>query len=519
MMSIGAVPAFSAPQAHVAEIVHPSLGAGDSFSIALELEGNDAVLAAPYKGPKFRGRAWVYDGATGTLRYALSPSTSNAGDAFGLAVSVHGGLAAISAATDFAGTNAGSVFLFDLASGSQLFEFRARDGAAGDQFGQSIALGPGRLIVGAPGVDGGLTDAGAVYVFNTQTGAQIHKLACTKPVAGMRLGQLVTLEGGYVISSAQWNDPDPGRGTAFVFDLLGGKQLHRLDDPLGQEGDNFASCLSAAEGTLVVGAPGAEQWPYEEMGKVLVFDLPSGALLQTLPPPANIAEFDRFGSAVALADGLLAVSAPGADGAGLDLGAVHLFDRDSGTHLGEFARYGTLDGDRFGTRLSASGSRLLVGVPFADDAGTDSGKAHLYCLQRFFGAPFCDPANSNSTGLPGRLMAYGSGELSCGQFQLAAFQLPPAKVAMALASMSQDWIPLVGGSAGNLCLGGALGRFRQDMAYVDPDGSLFFPLDLNNLPAPLAGSVQPGETWYFQVWHRDKGGLSNLTEGLQITFQ
>jgi hypothetical protein len=510
-----------AAQAHVAEVTHASVGAGDGFAMAMAVEGADAVLTAPFKGPKYRGRAWVFDGISGAPRYALSPSNSSPNDTFGLAVAVHGGLAAVSAATDYNGANSGSVFLFDLQSGQELFEFRASDGAAGDLFGQCLAMGPGRLVVAAPGADVGEQDCGALYVFDTQSGNLLKKVVAQRPGPGMRLGMRLGLDGSHIVASANWDKPDLGRGTAYVFDLFGGKQLHKLDAQNGQAGDAFGASLVAGGGRVLIGAPSSDQGPVEDLGKAYLFDLTTGAELMYIPPPPNIAENDRFGSAVALADGLLLVSAPGADAAGLDLGSVHLLDSQTGAPLGEFTRFGLQDGDRFGTRLSASGARVLVGVPFASDAGAGSGGAHLFCLMRDLGQPYCAPGNPNSTGLPALMGAYGADEVACGQFQLAASQLPPARPAMALASQTMGWVPFVNGGQGNLCLGGSIGRFRMDVGYTDPDGTFFVPIELDNLPLPLPPRVVPGDTWYFQLWFRDKNPspTSNLTTGLRVQFQ
>ncbi|HIF40705.1 MAG TPA: hypothetical protein EYQ74_06365 [Planctomycetes bacterium] len=508
-------------QAHVADLTHSAVGAGDGFALAMAIEGSDAVVAAPYKGPKYRGRAWVFDAISGAARYVLSPSTSNPNDTFGLAVAVHDGLAAVSANTDHNGQNAGSVFLFDLQSGKELFEFRAWDGEAGDLFGQCMALGPGRLVVAAPGASAGAKDCGALYVFDTQTGKELKKIVAKKPRPGMRLGMRLDLDGQHVVASANWDKPYPGRGTVYVFNLFGGKQMHKLDAQNGQAGDSFGASLAADGGRVLIGAPSSDQGPTEDLGKAYVFDLTTGAELMYLPPPANIAENDRFGTAVALADGLLLVSAPGADAAGLDIGSVHLLDSQTGAPLGEFARFGLQDGDRFGTRLAASGSRTLVGMPFADPAGVDSGEGHLFCLLRDLGQPYCGPGNPNSTGLPALMGAYGADDVACGQFQLAASQLPPARPALALASQTMGWVPFMGGGQGNLCLGGNIGRFRMDVGYTDPDGTFFVPLELDNLPQPLPPRVVPGDTWYFQLWFRDKNptSTSNLTTGLRVQFR
>src|SRR6056300_1475613 len=46
------------------------------------------------------------------------------------------------------GTDSGSAYIFDL-DGTQLAKITASDGAGGDLFGESIAIGSGRIVVGA----------------------------------------------------------------------------------------------------------------------------------------------------------------------------------------------------------------------------------------------------------------------------------------------------------------------------------------------------------------------------------
>ena len=50
-------------------------------------------------------------------------------------------------------------------------------------------------------------------------------------------------------------------------------------------------------------------------------------------------------------------------------------------------------------------------------------------------------------------------------------------------------------------------------------GALHLKVDLTQLP-PLGHAVQPGETWNFQAWFRDKNptSTSNFTDGLSILF-
>src|SRR5262249_11334750 len=97
--------------------------------------------------------------------------------------------------------------------------------------------------------------------------------------------------------------------------------------------------------------------------------------------PAGI----RFGSAVALAaDGSRAlVGIPFADGAGTDSGSAVIWRR-SGTHWdeeGSLPASGLAAGDHFGSSvsLSADGSRALVGAPDDDTAaGSTVGSAQVF---------------------------------------------------------------------------------------------------------------------------------------------
>ena len=70
--------------------------------------------------------------------------------------------------------------------------------------------------------------------------------------------------------------------------------------------------------------------------------------------------------------------------------------------------------------------------------------------------------------------------------------------------------------AGNLCLGGAIGR------YAGPSG-ISLAIDLTQLPQPTGPvTALPGESWNFTAWHRDTSGMgatSNFTDGLAVTFQ
>lgn len=133
-----------------------------------------------------------------------------------------------------------------------------------------------------------------------------------------------------------------------------------------------------------------------------------------------------------------------------------------------------------------------------------------------FGTNYC-VANPNSTGQGGVIRACGSDEVGTNFFRLEATQLPPSQFGFFVNSPTQGFITPPG-SMGNLCLSGAIGRHSAQIAQTDASGVLSIFVDLDALPRPTGSvSVQPGDTFHFQAWHRD-GSSSNFTEGLTVTF-
>jgi IgA Peptidase M64 len=138
----------------------------------------------------------------------------------------------------------------------------------------------------------------------------------------------------------------------------------------------------------------------------------------------------------------------------------------------------------------------------------------------------CSPPNyctatANSTGLPGLMAVSGSPVVADNQVLLKATQLATNQFGYFLMSDVQDFVPLFGGSSGNLCLGGNILRIVNPPAgqilNTGPSGSAQLQVDLTWLPGGT--TILPGEHWYFQMWFRDVGPTSNTTDGLDVMFR
>ncbi|QDV06596.1 hypothetical protein Poly30_21060 [Planctomycetes bacterium Poly30] len=133
----------------------------------------------------------------------------------------------------------------------------------------------------------------------------------------------------------------------------------------------------------------------------------------------------------------------------------------------------------------------------------------------------CTPvANSGGTAghlLPGAFSAAGN------TLGLTATGLPAGSLGYVLTSRTPGFSAFPGGSSGNLCLAGSIGRYvGANARAASAAGAFSVTANLSALPQPLGPvAVQPGDTWYFQCWHRDQGPTgptSNFTASLSVRF-
>lgn len=139
------------------------------------------------------------------------------------------------------------------------------------------------------------------------------------------------------------------------------------------------------------------------------------------------------------------------------------------------------------------------------------------------GTVYCDPAALNSTGSPATISAEGSELVADNDVTLTIESLPPNTVGYFLTSQTQGFVANAGGSQGNLCLGGSIGRYISSVLSSGAAGTYSLQLDLTAVPQPTGFvGVTAGETWNFQSWYRDQllgFPSSNFTEAIEILFQ
>jgi len=184
---------------------------------------NDAIGANVSQGSAY---VFTRSAALWTQKQKLTANDGAAQDIFGFSVAISGDTVVVGAQFADIGVNKdqGSAYVFTLngATWAQQQKLTANDGAASDLFGFSVALGGDTLVVGAVVDDiGEHEDQGSVYVF-TRGGTvwtQQQRLTSNDGAAGDQFGGSVALSGETVVIGAASDDigPNGNQGSAYVF--------------------------------------------------------------------------------------------------------------------------------------------------------------------------------------------------------------------------------------------------------------------------------------------------------------
>lgn len=312
----------------------------------------------------------------------IAPVDGGQGDQFGSSVAIDQGVIVVGAhRDDDNGIDSGSAYLYNAANGAMIAKLLPADGAAGDLFGSSVAVRSGIAIVGAPmDVHGGIA-SGSAYLFDVNTGTQIAKLIAEDAEAGDLFGSSVAIADGVVAVGArgEQNGLENSTGSAYLFDASTGAQLDKLipDGP----GSGFGLSIAMDDGVVAVG----KRMVFDlENGftpdAVYLFDVSSGNQLHKLIPD-NWVWTDFFGVAVDIDDGLVAVGAWAKSIFFDHSGAAYVFDASSGEQLHYIFPSDGHDRDHFGYSVSIDEGILAIGAEQDGDSGWVAGSAYLFDAQ------------------------------------------------------------------------------------------------------------------------------------------
>lgn len=470
----------SGSEAHL--VTSPAPVANGYLGWDVGISGTTAVAGAPGEDGG-RGRAYVIDTTTGAIAQTLSPVVPEVNARFGSSVDVDGGVVIVGA--EYAtGTvpGSGAAYLFDAATGVQLAKLVASDSAVNDAFGEDVAISGGTAVVGARYHAANGDGAGAAYLFDVATGAQIGKLLAADGAPQDRFGCSVDLHGAIAVVGARRDTPNGGTsGSAYAFDWSLGTQLHKFVPSDGAPSQLFGDSIAIHGTSVVIGALG-HGVNGEGSGAAYLFDASTGAQLARLLPPDGD-EGEHFGQTVAIDGSRVLVAAPWRDSTG---GFIH------------------------------PGSV----VPFAQ-LPPPANLGNAYCFGDGSGAACPCSANgnagegcANSGGSGATLSATGMAYEFNGDFAFQVDGVPGDKPGLLLKASNQVAIPA---GDGLLCVAGGSNRSH---VQVTVNGSTVFT-DFDGASLASVGGVATTSNWQF--WYRDaanacSGAGFNFTNAWTVAF-
>lgn len=334
--------------------------AGSTLFVGAIGDGDYSDPADPYNlvPPTLAGKGsvYVFEQSGGTWHKTQKLVGAGGGDAdfFGNAIAVSGDTLMVGAtyATINGVYGQGAVYVFKRNQGvwQQTQKLTADDGMLLSEFGWSVAIENGVAVIGAPiGLrEDGSLEPGAAYVFVETDGVwqQTQKLVASNGVQGDQFGNSVALSGGMVLVGAPITQV--GVGSVYVFGQSNGSwtQTQRVTGCYqpGQK-TNFGTSMAADGNRVLVGAPGGGTDANPLPGAACLMTESNGhwSITHTLSAVGGSTN-ETFGVAVALKDGVAAVSAPLVNWSTTDprisQGAVYVFEASGSgwTQVDEIAR-------------------------------------------------------------------------------------------------------------------------------------------------------------------------------------
>ncbi|MCP4700287.1 MAG: hypothetical protein GY862_26060 [Gammaproteobacteria bacterium] len=387
------------------------------------------------------GYLFVHDSLNWTQQREFAPGDAAAYDKFGSSLSFNQDiLAAGTPKDDDLGVDSGSVYVFARSKDSWIRQAKLTviDAAAGDLFGSSVSHDGNILAAGAPDDNDGINGSGSTYVFihnglkwieqakltegsvvslsgdtlvigvpkdndhgdksgaayvfvlNGSAWTQQAKLTADDAAAGDRFGGSVSIDGDILVTGAR-HDDDAGAssGAAYVFIRSGTswEQEAKLTAADAAAGDEFGSIVSISGNSIVAGAHGNDA-NGQNSGAVYAF-VRNGAWSQQAKLTADdLGPDDHFGKSVSIYNNTIVAGTPQKDSAaGLNSGAIYVFQRAFGIWAQQKAIVGEAAEDGFGTSVSIYGDSVAVGAADTDDGGSGSGSMYAYTLSFSNAAP------------------------------------------------------------------------------------------------------------------------------------
>ncbi|MEM6973562.1 MAG: FG-GAP repeat protein [Pseudomonadota bacterium] len=256
---------------------------GDQFGRSLALDGDTALIGADGAGPGNGGAAYVFDlsGTTPTKTAILTPPANGSAGDFGADVALDGQLAVVGADEIRSPDGNSQAALFDLSTAPPTrFPPLGPDTVSSNS---PVATEAGIAVFGSAN-----DSSGAFTVIDTTVDPGDpgfdRRIAPMIPDGDQFFVEAVAISDGVILVGGSGFGRDAG--AAFIFDAITGAELGRIDAPNGATEENFGYQVSLSGNLALISALGRRTADGPGPGVVYVYDISNITAPVPLPPSA-----------------------------------------------------------------------------------------------------------------------------------------------------------------------------------------------------------------------------------------
>lgn len=362
---------------------------GDQFGSAVAAGSNKIVISATENDTAATngGAVYVYN-IDFSSPFKLTANDAGQDDAFGFSVAVNSGRIVVGAPEwdNGAISNFGKIYIYDL-NGNLINGLAPSpiDGNANGLFGWSVAVGNDRIVVGSIGDNDTGADSGAVYIYDLN-GTLIRKITAFDGSSSRSFGRSVAVGNGRIVVGAPFDTFVGDGGAIYIYDIDGNLIIKRTEAP---SGSRFGFSVSVGCGRIIVGAPfatisgvsfGGAVYVYDINGQTLIVDFDVTNTSDTgVPNVYNIIANDQFGTSVAVNNGVYCIGKPFGDAnvPSSNFGEIYVLKvtessiSTSATSRSFFVP--TYTNAQVGNSVAIGSGRVIAGGPGLSFAGANEG--------------------------------------------------------------------------------------------------------------------------------------------------
>ncbi len=263
------------------------------------------------------------------------------------------------------------------------------DSEEADRFGRGVAIYGDYAVVGAPYDDDANNNSGAAYIYHLENNVWVQqtKIVATDADPSDWFGWTVDIWQDYVLIGCKNDDGISSfTGSAYLYKREGGNWVFKqnIKAPDEEQFDQFGYSLDMNDSLVVIGAYENDEGALLG-GAAYVYEFSSGdtVVFRTKVIASDVAEGDNFGTAVSISSDRLLVGSPyRGETANSSEGAVYVYENDGNDNWIEtsiqYSPTAISTTERYGTSVSQYGNRVLVGNVHGFGISEETGTAYLY---------------------------------------------------------------------------------------------------------------------------------------------